>query len=125
MSIRREVKGWLSLQGVAVADVLYTSKLYVPSASWTGAHAWWIQVPVDRLEAGGLIGFALEGEGKTARFRYLEVPTAFLREHLSSFGMIGERSINLFLSAEPGELLVDQRGSGHVDFSPFEIRIQK
>ena len=121
MTIRREVKAWLAQRGIPVADVLYTSKLYAPSSSWTGAHAWWIQVPLERIETAEVVGMALEGEEGAAPFRYLEVPTAFLRENLSSFGMLGERSINLFLSAEPEDLLVDRRGLGRVNFSSFEL----
>ena len=68
-----------------------------------------------------MVGMALEGEEGAATFRYLAVPSAFLRDNLSAFGLLGERSINLFLSAEPGDLLVDRRGPGRLDFSSFEL----
>lgn len=123
MSIRRDAKDWLLQHGIDASGPLYTSKLYSPASSWTGAEAWWIQIPLARIQGDQTIHIVCESESTDAPFRHLAVPASFLRRNLSRFGMIGERSINLFLSAEPHQLFTDLRGSDRIDFSPFATEV--
>jgi len=50
----------------------------------------------------------------------IRVPTAFMRENLSGFAIVKDRSISLFLSAETMSLLEDQRGAGKVCLREFQ-----
>jgi len=119
MSIRRNARIWLSQRGVALTGALYTSKLYDAAQSWTGAPAWWIQVPLERLQSEKAIEMLCESEVAGIPFRHLTVPTTFLQKNISGFGLIGDKSINLFLSAEPRLRFTDLRGPARIDFSPF------
>ena len=119
MTIRRNAKEWLLRRGVRLAGPLYTSKLYGPSASWTRADAWWIQIPLAQLDKASAIEVVCQSAEGGSGYVHLTVPTRFFRERLDSFGLIGDKSINLFLSAERERLLTDLRGPGRIAFSPF------
>lgn len=123
MSIRPDAKQWLLQHDIVPSEPLYTSKLYGPTTSWTGAEAWWIKVPLDRIEDDATVHIVCESEVPAIPFRYLTVPARFFREHLPQLGMIGDHSINLFLSAEPHQLLRDLRGLGKIDFSSFVVDV--
>lgn len=123
MSIRSDAKQWLLQHDIIPTDLLYTSKLYSPTTSWTGAEAWWIQVPLHRVEDDANVQIVCESETPAMPFRYLTVPARFFRENLPQLGMIGDHSINLFLSAEPHQLLTDLRGPGKIDFSSFAVEV--
>lgn len=110
---------WLIERGVRLAGPLYTSKLYGPSESWTGADAWWIQIPLAQLDKASAIEIVCESTEDGTGYVHLTVPTRFIQERLDSFSLIGDRSINLFLSAEPGRRLMDLRGPGRIAFALF------
>lgn len=118
MTIRRSAKAWLAQLGVELSGRLYTSKLFSAKHSWTGAPAWWIQIPLERLDSEEAFEIVCESEMST-EFRHLTVPSRFLKANIAGFGLIGEKAINLFLSAEASRRFVDLRGPGRVDFSPF------
>lgn len=101
---------------------IFTSKLYPAAQSWTGADAWWVQVPVHRLDAlgAGAIHLVLQAAAGANRFHYLQVPAAFLRDNLAGLDVPGDgRTVSLFLSAEPATRFRDERGSAHLDLAPF------
>lgn len=123
MSIRPDAKQWLLQHDIVLTEPLYTSKLYSPSTSWTGAEAWWIQVPLHHIEDDVTVHIVCESETPAIPFRYLAVPARFFREKLPQLGMIGDHSINLFLSAEPHQLLTDLRGPGKIDFSSYVVEV--
>jgi len=122
VSIRQDAKVWLAKRGSVLRGPLYTSKLYSPEHSWTGADAWWIQIPLARLETDEFIEVLCESAGKDGDYVHLTVPTAFLDDRRHALGYIGERAINLFLSAEPDRFLTDLCGTGRIDFSAFQNR---
>lgn len=100
---------------------IFTSRLYPAAQSWTGADAWWVQLPVHRIEAPGErdLHLVLEGAERGA-FHYLRVPAAFLRANLAGLDRPGDgRTVSLFLSALPDSRFRDERGAGRLDFAPF------
>lgn len=129
MTVRRSALRWLAAtHGLRDADV-FTSRYYQAEQSWTGRPAWWLQVPVHRIEALGAAGVVhlvcqVPSDHVPAAaagpFHYLAVPAAFLRAHLDTLDRPGAgAAVSLFLSAEPGSLFRDERGPGRVAFAPF------
>lgn len=103
------------------ADI-FTSKFYPAEQSWTGEAAWWVQIPVHRLEAlgDGAVHLVCQAGGAQPGFHYLRVPAAFLRDNMAGVDRPGDgRMVSLFLSAEPATRFRDERGSAHLDFAPF------
>ncbi len=98
------------------------SKRYAPDESWTKDKAWWIQVPASAVTAGKTIHILCEKDPGSKSFHHLEVPAAFLEQHLDDFATIGEDNINLFLAATKDSWLRDLRGPGRVSFAQFERR---
>lgn len=121
MTLRARALEWLQARGGAAADGhVVTSKRYRPDESWTAAKAWWIQVPLAAIEADKTIHMLCETQPGSGTFRHLVVPPGFFRENAESLAVIGERAVNLFLSAEKAEELQDQRGPGRLSFARFE-----
>src|SRR5438128_4090609 len=84
MSIRPDALRWLASNYGVHSGAIYTSKLFEPNESWTGRHAWWFQIPVDRIQAGMDTDIHLvcqRAANKTA-FHYLKVPVKYIREQL-------------------------------------------
>ncbi len=52
-------------------------------------------------------------------FHYLKVPVTYFREQLQKMCVLDNGKANLFLSAEPENMFVDERGNGSVSFSRF------
>jgi hypothetical protein len=52
-------------------------------------------------------------------FYYLKVPVEFFRENLSKLDVREWGQVSLFLSAEPNEMFIDQRGRGYISFAQF------
>lgn len=139
MSVRSAALRWLaSAHGVRDGDI-FTSRFYPAAESWTGRPAWWLQVPVHRVEALGsglvhLVCEAAPGEGAPSgsgragarAFHYLRVPASYLREHLDALDRPGDGGVaSLFLSAEPEARFRDERGAGRVAFAQFEARSER
>jgi hypothetical protein len=120
VSLRAQARAWLHRRGRQSLGALYTSKYYVAEQSWTGAEAWWIQIPLKRLGSESSIDAVCESKPDSTEFRHLRIPTAFLRKRLADLAVVGDSTISLFLSAEPKSLFVDKRGRGRVDFRQFE-----
>ncbi len=119
MSIRPTARRWLAQQGRRASGALYSSKYYVAEESWTGRDTWWLQIPLDCLDADGCIDLLCQESPGSCDFHHVRVPMAFMREHLSGFAIVKNRSISLFLSAETMSLLEDQRGTGKVCLREF------
>lgn len=122
MSLRAVALRWLATtHGVRDADI-FTSRFYPAAESWTERDAWWVQIPVARINAlgDGAVHLVFEAASGGKAFHYLRVPAAFLREHLDTLDR-GEdgRVVSLFLSADPGNRFADERGVGRVSFARF------
>jgi len=122
MTIRSVALRWLSTHHRVRDGDIFASRYYPAAQSWTGHDAWWIQVPVHRIEAlgAGVVHLLCETAPGAAAFHYLRVPAAFLRAHLDDVDRPGDgRMVSLFLSAEPASRFTDERGPGRLDFAPF------
>lgn len=124
MTIRSSALRWLAAtHGVRDADIV-TSRLYPPEQSWTGRAAWWVQIPVHRVQAlgAGAVHVVCERAAGGRDFHYLRIPGAYLRDHLADLDAPGDgRTLSLFLSAEPEARFHDERGPGRLDFASFEV----
>ena len=124
MTIRSSALRWLaSTHGVRDADI-FTSRLYPSEQSWTGRAAWWVQIPVHRVQAigAGAVHVVCERGPGGRDFHYLRIPGAYLREHHADLDAPDDgRALSLFLSAEAETRFRDERGPGRLDFAPFEV----
>ena len=123
MTIRARALRWLALQHRVRDGDIVTSRYYPAEQSWTGRDAWWLQIPVHRVQslgASGAVHLVCEATPGAQSFHYLRVPASFLREHLADLDAPGDgRMLSLFLSAEPATLFRDERGAGKVEFGQF------
>lgn len=124
MTIRSVALRWLArAHGVRDGDI-FTSRYYPAEESWTDRDAWWVQLPVHRVEAPGERNFhvVLQTAPGAQTFHYLRVPASHLRAHLAGLDRPGDgRMVSLFLSAEPASRFRDERGSARLDFAPFAL----
>jgi len=122
VSLRATALRWLA-QHHRVRDAdIFTSRFYPAAESWTGRDAWWVQIPVARIEAlgAGVVHVVCEAEPGARGFHYLRVPAAFLRQHLDALDRPGDgRVVSLFVSAEPATRFVDERAAGRLSLAAF------
>lgn len=127
MTIRSSALRWLAAtHGVRDGDI-FTSRHYPAAQSWTGRAAWWVQLPVHRLEALGerpvhLVCQAAPGApaAGAGAFHYLRVPARVLRERLAGLDRPGDGTVvSLFLSAEPDGRFRDARGPAQLDLAAY------
>ena len=127
MTIRATALRWLSIHHRVRDGDIFASRYYPAAESWTGSAAWWLQLPVHRIDAPGDRVFHLLCEApnapdapNTPGFHYLRVPAAFLRSNLEGLDRPGDgRMVSLFLSAEPDSRFRDERGHARLDFAQF------
>lgn len=123
MTVRASALRWLAATHRVRDGDIFTSRFYPAAESWTARDAWWVQIPVHRVDALGertvhLVLAARPGESDA--FHYLAVPASYLRAHLAGLDAPGDgRLVSLFLSAEPGDAFRDERGPGKVPFAQF------
>ncbi len=119
-TIRTKALEWAKMKFGTLSAPKYCSKYYEPDKSWTGAKAWWIQVPVKSIEKNTHVCFLLEKSHNNNDFYCLNIPTSYLEENDLGLAKLNNH-INLFLSAEEGHRFQDQRGQGRVRFKQFVI----
>ncbi|MGZ8376121.1 MAG: hypothetical protein ACXWZS_18350 [Gemmatirosa sp.] len=122
MTIRSAALRWLATTHRVRDGDIFTSQYYPAAQSWTGRDAWWVQVPVHRVQAlgAGVVHLVCQAGPGASGFHYLRVPAAFLRDHLAGVDTPGDgRMVSLFLSAEPATRFRDERGPARLDFGPF------
>ncbi len=119
MTVRAKALAWMKRKGRASQGDVRTSKFYVATESWTGEDAWWIQIPLDRLDKVTSLDLLLEKKPGVDDFHHLRVPTRELQAELGGLAVVGDETISLFLSAEPRDLFRDRRGSGKVRFAKW------
>jgi hypothetical protein len=113
---------WLNSKFGATGNAVHASKLYTPEKSRTQQLAWWIEIPLQEIETPKSEGIDLlcEMSSGANKFYYLKVPVVFFKKELSKLCVRKDgRLLSLFLSAEPDEMFVEQRGSGRIGFSRF------
>lgn len=124
LSVRSSALRWLAATHRVRDGDIFTSRLYPAEQSWTGRAAWWVQLPVHRLEAlgAGAVHLVLQTSADRPAFHYLRLPAAVLRDNLAGLDLPGDgRMVSLFLSAEPGTRFRDERGAAQLDLSPFLV----
>jgi hypothetical protein len=114
---------WLVSKFGERSNAVCASKLYVPEKSWTGRSAWWFEIPQRAIEApkSDEIDLVCEVAAGANEFYYLTVPVDFFKKELSKLCVRKNGKLSLFLSAEPNEMFVEQRGKGKIDFAPFLV----
>jgi len=120
MSIRALALDWLSTRHRVGKGRILTSKYYDAAESWTGKDAWAVQIPLAALEQDPFLHVVVQSAPGSTEFRYLRIPTAYLRQYMNGLAIMKERQISLFLDAGP-QTFFDRRGSGAVPFAQFEI----
>ncbi|MDQ2720442.1 MAG: hypothetical protein M3Z26_11890 [Bacteroidota bacterium] len=97
-----------------------TSKFYKPEESWPKTQVWWLQFSETAIDAIKYAHVYLPGCSKSRNFHYLQVPVKYLNDHLDKFHRLGQK-IDLYLSANPDTLFVEERGEGRLNFSKFLV----
>ncbi len=124
MSIRADASAWLARTHGVRHGTIATSKYYSADESWTGADAWWVQVPLAAVERGADVHIICQREPGSPEFRYLRVPASFFRDHLDELSVTDNARINLFLDILD-EPFTDLRGPGRLRFAQFERRASR
>lgn len=122
MTIRAAALRWLALTHRVRDGDIFTSRYYPATESWTGADAWWLHLPVHRLDALGdrPVHLLCETAPGARDFHYLRVPASYLHQRLAKLDRPGDGTqVSLFLSAEPATRFEDVRGAGRVPFASF------
>jgi uncharacterized protein YkuJ len=99
-----------------------TSKFYKAEESWPKTQVWWLQFSETAIDASkyDYLNFVCQVAPDKNEYHYLKVPVTYLNEHLDKIHRIGEK-IDLYLSANPDSLFVEERGKGRLNFSQFVI----
>ncbi len=121
MTVKPDAVAWLLSRFGVQSPSTYTSKYYIPEQSWTGRDAWWFEIPRAAIETprSAEVHLLLQVVPDAKEFHYLCVPASFLKEQLPKLTLQKSGKVSLFLSAEPHNMFVDQRGRGKVAFSQF------
>jgi hypothetical protein len=120
-TVRAAAIQWLASKFGDSGNIVCASKLYIPQKSWTQRSAWWLEIPLQAFEKPrsneiDLLCEVLPGANK---FYYLKVPIEFFKKELPTLCVRKNGRLSLFLSAEPEEMFVEQRGNGRVGFGRF------
>jgi hypothetical protein len=112
---------WLVSKFGEKSNTVCASKLYIPEKSWTRRSAWWLEIPQRTIETPKLdeIDLLCEVASGANEFYYLKVPVEFFKKELPKLCVRNNGKVSLFLSAEPDEMFVEQRGSGKIGFGRF------
>lgn len=126
-SVKAEAVSWLVSKFGVVSDAVYASKFYISKKSRTHRSAWWLEISRAAIETPKSAEFHLlcQVAPGAKEFHCLKVPVGFFKKELQNLCVRkkGKTSlVSLFLSAEPGEMFVDQRGVGQVHFSDFLMK---
>jgi hypothetical protein len=124
MPTRSDALQWFRAHYGKVSGPVYTSKFYEAVESWTKTPVWMLQVPVRHIEGSieSNIHLVCQVPHNGHAYHYLKVPAAYFREQITQLGFTTEKIINLHLSAQPGNLFVDERGKGKVSFRAFLMK---
>jgi hypothetical protein len=123
-TVRADAVRWLVSKFGDKGNTVCASKLYIAEKSRTGYPAWWLEIPQRAIEAPktGEIDLLCEVAPGANKFYYLKVPVEFLKKELPRLCVRNNgKVLSLFLSAEPDEMFVEQRGKGRIGFSRFLV----
>jgi hypothetical protein len=120
-TIKANAVDWLASNFGVRSKSVYASKFYIPEKSRTGQSAWWLEIPRKSIEMprSAEVHLLCQKAPDVHDFYYLKVPVEFFKAKLSKFDIREQGQVSLFLSAEPNEMFVDQRGGGNVSFNQF------
>ena len=101
----------------------YTSKYYQPEESWPKENVWWPQIPIKAIDSKktGYINILCQVAPNKNDFHHLKVPTKFFNEHLKKFHRLNDKIVDLYLSADPTRLFIEERGDGSLNFRIFLV----
>lgn len=113
---------WLVSKFGDKGNTVCASKLYIAAKSRTRRSAWWLEIPQRAIKTpkSDEIGLLCEAAPGANKFYYLKVPVKFLKKKLPKLCVRKNgKLLSLFLSAEPDEMFVEQRGNGRIGFVRF------
>jgi hypothetical protein len=120
MSVRSTALRWFEAQFGQAEGAIHASKFYEPEESWTKRRAWAHEIPLEAIKSGApYVHLLCQVAPTSSEFYYLQVPSAYLLEHLPKLAVRDSNRVSLFLSAEPPSSFVDERGPGRVSFARF------
>ncbi len=112
--------------GDVPSNLVSASKFFEPEESWTKKRAWWFDLPIKKVREKRAKNYYLLGakDARKSRFVTLKVPKSVLSLHLKkkNFDTRYNKKVILHLAAYKENWLIDERGKGRVDFSPFELK---
>jgi hypothetical protein len=122
-TVKSEAVAWLAANFGVKSRTTYASKFYAPEKSWTKRAAWWLEIPASALRSpdSSEVHLLCQKAPHGTDFHCLKVPVGFLRANLPRLAVRERDQVSLFLSAEPGDAFVDQRGRGRVNFIDFLV----
>jgi hypothetical protein len=122
-TVKSDAVAWLTANFGVRSKSTYASKFYVPEKSRTKRATWWIEIPDSALQSSDSaeVHILCQKAPDGTDFHYLRVPVGFLRANLPRLAVRERDQISLFLSAEPEDTFVDQRGRGRVNFIDFLV----
>ena len=118
-TIKAEAVKWFASKFGTKSNATYASKFYIPEKSWTRQSAWWLEIPLSKIDSpeSADIHLLCQTAPNAKDFHCMKVPVAFLKEELPGLCVRKSGKLSLFLSAEQSEMFIDKRGSGSVSFS--------
>jgi hypothetical protein len=122
-TIKTDAVSWLVSNFNVRSSNTHASKFYIPEKSWTKRSAWWLEIPRTTIEMPKSVEIHLlcQMAPDLKKFHYLKVPVEFFQKELPNLAVRKEGQVSLFLSAEPKDMFVDQRGTGRVSFRRFLV----
>jgi hypothetical protein len=121
MNIRRRVQRWAKAHNISIDGDLRTSKYYPPEESRSGRAAWWVEVPLSKLDAVTKSDVFCEKGIEIDDFHHLTIPAAYVEANRDKLCTTNEK-ISLWLSAEEHDLFRDTHRQGsNVEFRRYVV----
>lgn len=119
MIVRRRAERWAEAHNISIEGSLRASKYYPPEESRSKRAAWWVEVPLAKLDSVTIFEVFCETGVEVDNFYHLAIPATYLKANKEKFHLTNNK-ISLWLSAEERDLFKDThpRG-GNVDFGQF------
>ena len=123
MTITSKARSWFSTHHqIPLNSKTYTSRFYTPDDPGAKTKAWLFNIPLTTINRNDIefVNLICQTKPNANKFHYLKVPIHFLRDNMQNFHVRQEK-INLYLSAEKGNLFIEERGHGNVEFGEFYV----
>jgi len=100
------------------------SKLYSADESWSKSKVWWFEFPESDItdDLSGFQNLLCNKNSNSEHFHLIRVPNSFLIKFKNGLYLRNKKGISTFsiyLSANPEDMYVEQRGEKHIEFGDF------